>query len=173
VSATIGIAARASELRAAFDRSFAAIPRRETAQQRDFLAVTIGGDRYAIALAEVAGLFVDRTITPVPGRIPALLGVAGFRGAIVPVFDLRTLFGYPGTGTHRWLVLAAAMPVAFAFETFEKYFRLGADAVVPRSGGDASRAFIRTTARAHDFAWPIVDLEAVIQTIGGKRAGPR
>jgi len=165
VTATISIAPRASEMRRAFDRSFAEAPQPTTRAREDFLAVTIGTDRYAIRLSEVAGLFVDRKVTPVPGRAPSLVGIAGFRGAVIPVFDLRTMLGYSSTQTARWLVIAAAMPVALAFDRFDAHLRLAPGAVVPQSAGDAPRACVRGTARAHDIARPIVDIPAVLQAI--------
>jgi chemotaxis signal transduction protein len=165
VTATISIAQRASEMRTAFDRSFAEAPQPPATLRHDFLTVTIGTDRYAIRLSEVAGLFADRRITPVPGRAPSLVGIAGFRGAVIPVFDLRTILGYSSAQRPRWLVIAAAMPVALAFDSFDGHLRLAPEAVVPQSAGDTLRGCVRDTARAHDISRPIVDIAAVLQAI--------
>jgi len=162
---------RAAELRTAFDRSFAEVVRAEGSERLDFLAVTIGADRYAIRLSEIAGLFADRKITPVPSRLGTLLGVAGFRGAIVPVHDLRALFGHSSPRAPRWLVLAAAMPVALAFDLFESHVRLAADEIVPRARERGSTDYVRHVARMHDLSRPIVDFTAVLRAIKASAGG--
>jgi len=77
---------RVSELREAFDRRFAEPAGADAgATQDDFLTITIGADPYAMRLSEVAGLYLTPRITPLPGSVPALLGLVGLRGALVPV----------------------------------------------------------------------------------------
>jgi len=34
--------------------------------------------------------------------VPELLGIMGFRGAMVPVYDLRALCGYAAGAAPRW-----------------------------------------------------------------------
>jgi chemotaxis signal transduction protein len=118
----------AAELAEEFDGAFAAahaVP----APQADLLAIGIADDRFAIRLAQVAGMFADRRITKVPSRRADLLGLAAFRGTVLPVFDLAARLGYTAARTPRWLVLAAAAPVAFAFERFDGHMRLAASAI--------------------------------------------
>src|SRR5882757_7001907 len=117
------VAQRAQELRRDFDRSFADPPRADTAAQEDLLAIRLGAQGFAMRLSEIAGLFADKKVTRVPSANSALLGIAGFRGAIVPVYDLQTLLGHSDGQTPRWLVIAAAAPVALAFTTFESQLR--------------------------------------------------
>jgi chemotaxis signal transduction protein len=163
-----GIAERASDLRRAFDRSFAEAPRQDTTIAQDVLAITVSGHRFAIRLSEIAGLFGDKKIAPVPARSPTLLGLAGFRGAAVPVHDLRRLFGLPGTGgLPRWLVIAAAAPIALAFDGFDGQLRLSRDAVAAHEGGVA-RAYVHEIVRARGHARAIVDIAVVLETIAAQ-----
>jgi chemotaxis signal transduction protein len=166
------IAEQAAQMRAAFDRSFAEAPHRDTTVRYDFLAVGIGADVYAIRLAEVAGLFADKKITPVPGRDPTLMGIAGFAGAILPVHDLRVILGYAAPGTPRWLVVAAKSALALAFDVFEGHFRVPLDAVASSEGGDTSRPHLRGMVHAHDRTRAIVDIPALLSTIT-TQAAPR
>ncbi len=69
--------------------SFAEAPRGDVETTCDLLTIRVGGDAYALRLAEVGGLFVDRVVTPLPTLVPELVGIAGFRAALVPVYDLR------------------------------------------------------------------------------------
>lgn len=118
----------AEELALDFDGGFARA-HAEPAPQVDLLALAIGGDRFALRLAGVAGMFTDRALTKVPSRRTDLLGLTAFRGSVVPVFDLARRLGYPPAAEARWLVLAKATNVALAFERFEGHVRVPATAV--------------------------------------------
>src|SRR5207237_842497 len=125
---------RGAELRRAFDRSFAEAPRSDVTSLEDLLEITVGVTPYALRITEVAGLFVDRKITPLPTTVPELLGITGFRGSILPVYDLAGMLAYPvATATKpRWLAIAAALPVGLAFEGFDSHQRIPRDASAPQ-----------------------------------------
>jgi chemotaxis signal transduction protein len=156
----------ASELRHAFDRTFAEAQRFGTVVLEDLLAVRLGTDAYALRLSEIAGLFSDKKITRLPGRIPALIGIAGFRGAILPVYDLALLIGYPNTAAPQWLAMAASDPVAFAFGGFDGHLRLSPDAIAAhKDPSRPSQSHVREVARTRDQALPIVHLPSVLDAI--------
>ncbi|NVB82446.1 MAG: chemotaxis protein CheW [Kofleriaceae bacterium] len=159
---------KAHELKGAFDSAFARAPEEESGATVRLLAIRIGGEAHALRLAEIAGVFVDRTITPVPSRSPALLGIAGVRGAVVPVFDLGALVGYEGAAPRvRWLVIAARERVGFAFDAFEGHLAVAATAIVRAREGSSH---VREVARSGDQLRPIVLLESVIAALGRKEA---
>ena len=116
--------ATAAQLRRAFDQSFAEAARTETAALVDFLAIRQGADPHALRLADIAHVLPLSTITRFPSQLPELLGVIGFRGAIVPVYDLRMLLGYVRQEPARWLVITAAWPLALAFDAFDGHVRV-------------------------------------------------
>lgn len=149
-------------LRASFDRSFADPPREQVVQFHDLLAVTVAGRRYALRLAQSAGLFPNQPVTPLPGPIAALLGVAGFRGSIVPVYSLAAVLGQAPQPDSRWLVLAAGAPaVALAFEELDGHLRVPADEIIEEQVGHGPRGCLRGIVQRPDGARPIVDVEAV------------
>jgi purine-binding chemotaxis protein CheW len=115
---------RAAQLRLAFDRSFADAPTAASGGFVDVLAIRIGTEAYAIALADVAGLQVDVRITAVPTRSRELLGIAAVGGALASVYDLRFVLGVAAEAAPRWIVRVAAQPVAYAFDAFEGLVRL-------------------------------------------------
>src|SRR4051812_39359245 len=123
------ISKRAAELRRDFDRGFADSPLIGSETRQSLLAIRLGARRLAIRLSEIAGLYADKKITPVPGAATGMLGIAGFRGSILPVYDLRNLLELSTGGAPRWLVVAAAAPVAFSFEAFEEQMRVPADSI--------------------------------------------
>lgn len=162
----VRFATSASELRRAFDRSFAEVQRTGTIPQDDLLAVRLGADPYAIRLSDIAGLFADKQITRLPSRVPALIGIAGFRGVILPVYDLTLLLGYSSTALSRWLVIAAGVPVALAFDAFDGHLRLSRDAIAPaESGTDLSRTHVREVARTSGGVRAIVHIPSVLDAI--------
>jgi purine-binding chemotaxis protein CheW len=159
------LADRAEALRLAFDRSFAEERRGDTPSNESLLAFDLGAEPYALRLSEIAGIFVDRKITRLPGGATALLGFAGFRGAIVPAYDLHVLLGRAPTETPRWLALASGAPVALAFETFAGHMRVPREAILPRDGDDQPGRLARDVASADGVVRPIVHLASVIDTI--------
>jgi chemotaxis signal transduction protein len=160
-----GVAGRAAELRQAFDRAFAEPVRFDTTSKEDLLAVRVATQAFAIRLSEISGLFAGKKITPVPGSHAALCGIAGFRGAIVPVYDLQILLGHPGTATPRWLVIAAAAPVALAFEAFEGQLRISRDAILPQPSRPELHGYAREFVRTENFVGPIMHLPSLLDAI--------
>ena len=159
------LAQRAVELRRNFDRSFAEPPRGRPAAPLDLLAIRLGGEPYALRLAAVAGLFAGKKLTRLPQATPEFLGIAGFRGSIVPVYDLRVLLGGAAGAAPRWLVVAAASRVALAFDGFDGHLRLPPEGIAQQERADAARPHVRELARVAGLPWPIVDLASVLAAI--------
>jgi chemotaxis signal transduction protein len=165
-----GLVGRVEELRRAFDRSFAGAPPEDTEARCDLLAIRVAGDAYALRLDEVAGLFVDRAVTPLPTPVPELLGLAGFRAALVPVYDLRALLTYSAGDAPRWIVTTAGEAiVGLAFDRFEAHVRVSAGALA----ADASSAHrcVRQVARTADGVRPIIHLPSVLEVIKARAQG--
>ena len=156
---------RAAELGLAFDRSFAEARPPDPPPSEDLLAIRLGSEPYALRLTEIAGVFAGRKITGLPGGIPALIGIAGFRGTILPVYDLPVLLGHPPVETMRWLVIAAGTPVAFAFSGMDGHIRLLRDAIAPRAAGQDERRYVQEFARTPGLVRPVVHLPSVLDAI--------
>jgi chemotaxis signal transduction protein len=172
-------AERVAEMRLSFDRSFVEAVHFDTTATEHLLAIRVGAQSCAIRLSEITGLFADKKITSVPGGGAALLGIAGFRGAMLPVYSLQALIGQPGdsTGsrTPRWLVIAAAAPVALAFEAFEGQLRVLPDAILPRQSRPAMNSFAREFVRTQHLVRPVMHLPSILDAIKTPRpeATPR
>jgi chemotaxis signal transduction protein len=164
------VSERAATLRREFDRAFAEPFRADTSAREDLLGIRAGAQAYAIRLSEIAGLHADKKITRVPGSAAALCGIAGFRGALLPVYDLLALLGQPaGTATPRWLVIAQAAPVALAFEAFEGHLRASRDEIVAHTARSEAPRHARELLRMHDFIGPILHLPSVLDAIKALR----
>lgn len=156
----LAISARA--LRDEFDRAFAQPPRAPEAGVQQLLAIRAGGQPYALRLAAIRGLHVDRRVLSLPSRLPELLGLTGVRGQAVPVFDLAALLGLPPQRAPRWLALAAGRhSAAFAFEQFDAYH-----AVRPGDFLDApAHAFVEASVRLAGAPAPLLSLQSLIDDL--------
>ena len=163
---------RLAELRRTFDGAFAEPPRAIAIEQEDLLRIGVGGDAYAVRLREVAGLFVDRAIVPLPSRSPELFGLAGLKGGIVPVYDLGALLGYPASPEPpRWLLMARhEMDVGFGIEEFRSYLRVPLSSFSQVSEGTARTAHVLELVRAGDSLVPVLSLRSLAESIA-ERAG--
>ncbi|MGH6725158.1 MAG: chemotaxis protein CheW [Pseudolabrys sp.] len=158
------ITERSREMRREFDRTFAKPAFLNGATMVDLLAIGLGANNFAVRLSEIAGLFVDKKVTPVPGPNAALVGIAGFRGAIIPVYDLQSLIGQAAGRTSRWLFVAAAAPVGFSFDAFVGQMRVPADAIKPQQA-QAKQGLARDLVQIDGALRPIIELSPVIDTI--------
>lgn len=167
---TDGPSLRVSTLRTAFDRSFAEPPRLDLTPMDDLLAVRIGDDVFAIRLSEITGLHADKKITRVPGGDPALLGIAGFRGAIHPVYGLTLLLGRHAETAPRWLVIAAAAPVALAFDGFDGYVRVASETIRPRDASAKDQPYARDFVPIQQRVRPVLHLSSILDATGVRQA---
>lgn len=174
VGESSGFEGRAASLRQAFDAGFAAPRPVDPTPTEDFLAIRVGAEACALRLAEVAGLHADKKITRLPGAAAALLGIAGFRGTILPVYSLAGLLGRPPEQAPRWLAVASGASIALGFEGFEGHLRIARAAVLPGQEAEG-RFYGRSYVRAGDVLCPVIDLTAVIAAIdlGRSEAAPR
>ena len=159
---------RATDLRKAFDRAFAEPPPPEAEAAADYLGIRIGGTAYAVALSEIGAVFADKTIAPLPSSAGELLGVAGVRGDVVPVFSLAALIGQPGGGDRpRWLVLARGGHAGFAFDALDGHLRIPLAQITPAA---SSKGFVHANAVMGKEARPIVSIASLMEHLE-KRAG--
>lgn len=158
------ISERATELKRAFDRSFVEVQHFEPVVTEDFLSIHVGGDPHMLRLTEIAGLFVDKKITILPSRVAELKGVAGFRGEMVPVYDLSALLRYPPSSATRWMVIAAAARVALAFDAFDGHFRFPAAAVASRDVSESGE-HLSQIVRAENFVRPVINVPSLVAAI--------
>ncbi|WP_395408423.1 chemotaxis protein CheW [Pseudoduganella sp. UC29_106] len=163
----------ARTLREQFDRSFALAPTPPAAGSVNFLLIRVGSERHAIRLTDISGLHVDRRITALPSAMPELLGVTGFRGLIVPVYQLAALLGQRGVAAPRWLVLLrASAPLALAFDTFETHICATAQQVIVAADGNAGAPACEAV-RIEDGVVPVLQFVYWLNRSNGARRAHR
>jgi len=164
-----------ADLRREFDQGFAEPPHGKGAPAEGFLAVRVDGDAYALRTREIAGLFKDRRLVALPSAVPELLGLASFRGILVPVYDLGPMLGRRSAQASPWLVLTLDRePVGLAFEAFEGQVSARREDVA-EAGPHRARFHVREAMTSLDPVRPIVEVASVVEAIRGaaRSDGPR
>jgi chemotaxis signal transduction protein len=161
---------KAAQLRQAFDHSFALPPPADSPEVQDLLMIRVAGDPYAIGLVDITEIVTGRSIVSVPAATAGLLGLAGIRGGIVPVFGLSSILGYgPDSGLPRWMVLCGAEePIALAFSDFEGYLRLPTSALHAEdnfSAANEKTKYLNQIARTPDGVRAVVSIALILATI--------
>ena len=62
-------------------------------ESEKFLTFVLDDEEYGIEILKVREIIGVMSITPVPQSSPQLKGIINLRGQIIPVFDLRLIFG--------------------------------------------------------------------------------
>jgi chemotaxis signal transduction protein len=164
------VSSKAEELREAFDRSRAATVHEASGEKEiDLLGVRLGGDGYAIEVREIGALVKAGRIVALPSPLPELLGLAGVRGVVVPVYSLPALLGYSreSAAECRWLALCAGEePLALGFAEFEGHLRIREESICKIEQGNAERRVVQRVAKSETWTRAIVSvglLQAVIE----------
>jgi purine-binding chemotaxis protein CheW len=161
------------QLRRAFDDSFAAPPQHAAAEHEPFLTIRIAGDPYAIRVLELAGIVRKKAITAVPSPVPELLGLAGIRSNLVPVYSLAVLLGYQAghDGRAGWLALSGTdHPLGLAFDELEGCVRVDRAEIYALAEGQAQREHVREVIRAGALPRGVIRIPALLESIN-RRAG--
>jgi purine-binding chemotaxis protein CheW len=120
-------ATRAHELRRAFDASFARAHEDDRAPTADVLAIVVGGEPRALALAPIASLHAQVAVIAIPSPAAELRGLGGVRNALLPVWDLAALLGLPRARDPRRVAIArGAAPIGLAFDEVLAHERIAA-----------------------------------------------
>ena len=154
----------AAQLREQFDRSFTEPERIEGAAAEPLLCIRIGGDPWAVRRADVRRLVADRVIVPVPSAAPAMVGMLGLRGELVPVHSLRALLGYRPEPPSRWVIVAAAAaPLGLTFDFFEGQLLVPPERL--SSAAAPPRPHVRAVIAAEGTARSVLDLDSILELV--------
>lgn len=159
---------RALELRRAFDASFALPVRARAADVERLLLLHFGSDGYALRLAEIGGLTAARKIVPIGSAIPEVLGLAGVRGNLVPVYSLSALLGYGlEAEPPRWFVACRdPEPVALGFAGFDGYAEREMTALHAAGPGAAPHTHVQALVRnEREQTMAVLDVQSLVSAI--------
>lgn len=125
----------ADSLRAEFDGGFARPPELHAAEEFvQLLRIEVAEALYALPLQELSGAFVLKSLLPLPGAPPALLGLAGFRGTVVPIYSLATLLGLEESRPPACAALLHQNQLGLAFSSLRGQLRVLSTSLQIRPG---------------------------------------
>ena len=116
-------------LRREFDQVFAAPPPLEAEIRESLIVLGLGEASVALRLSEIKGLHALPPLMPLPAASPGLLGLAGFRGKIVPTYDLSALLGQGEGDRPRWMVLYGETLRGLAFTEVREHLHVLPDEI--------------------------------------------
>ncbi len=154
------------ELRRAFDESFAAAPV-VAGEIDELLAIGVAGAPYALRVRDLALIVSGRKVVPLPSARPGLLGLAGIRGSLVPIFSLATLLGGPPSfAPDPWIAVTPGLhPLGLAFASLEGLVRVPRADIGPCAQIDAVTHCIREVATMAGFTRPILDVVSAVNAL--------
>ncbi len=165
----------AEALRAAFDEGFTRPTANAPAATLDLLAVEIAGQAYALRVAELQQIAACHAPVAIPSDAPALLGLVGVRGAVLPVFSLAVLLGHAAaTASPAWMVIvdAGGEAIALAFDQLVGHRRIPVDALRADPHERRVHDHVRAAVRIDGVARGVIDLPSVTATLRDRRTDP-
>ncbi len=132
----------------------------------ELLVFSVAGERYGVETTHVLEVMPLRGLTPVPCTPPFVLGVVNHRGRILPVLDLRSLFGLAAQGIPERSRVVAVEAGGLTFGIFTEAvagtLRIRAHEVAPPPATLARdrQAFIRGVTGE---MVAVLDLEALVR----------
>jgi purine-binding chemotaxis protein CheW len=155
---------RVEALKRDFDRAFAAPARTVQEAYEDALAIRVGGEAYAIRLADVAALGARPAPVPLPSRRPECLGLVSQGGSLAALYSLAALLGL-GASTPRWMVLLkGGTGLALGFEGYEGYARIPLSEIAPLADGAKRRHVTRAAGRGA-VTRLIIDIPSILNEL--------
>lgn len=133
-----------TDIALAFDSAFQREPEPPKPLEEGLLVVNAGGLRYGLRCSELHAIVRDKKITALPGSPSGILGLAGFRGQLVPVFSLASQLGQPPDDSPRWLAVVSSSEgakIAFAFEALIRQVPIASQALLSDSSTSLIESF--------------------------------
>jgi purine-binding chemotaxis protein CheW len=162
------LARRTAELRAGFDNAFALPPAETTTASIGLLAIRVGAEGYAIRMTELSDVQGARRVVPLPGARPEMLGLAGIRGRLVPVYSLAALLGHAVTQAWTWLAICGAEhPIGLTFDELEGYVQASPADLCPAAEVEGSRSYVRELLRKGDAVTMVVSAASIVTMLRG------
>lgn len=124
------------ELKSSFDCAFQEAILPPTGDFLHLLMVRVATATFALDVAELAGVVPAPKIVPIPAQAHGLLGLAGIKARLVPVYSLACLVGAKDVGAARWIALCGHDDrIGLAFTELERVHIVPRSAVRPVAAG--------------------------------------
>jgi purine-binding chemotaxis protein CheW len=133
--------------------------------------ISMGGELFTIDLKSVREVFVVESITPVPGMPSGLVGVTNLRGTVIPLLDLRPMFGLnvEASLTHAVVVQHGNWQVGVLVDTVPEIRILAKDQFLPAPAGTGEGAFpfVSTVVKLEDRLRGVLETSVMLSYLEG------
>ena len=139
-----------------------------------FLTFRMDERLYALPAEDVSHVIRVPSVARVPRAPLALLGVANFRGSIIPIASLRGLLGVAeaeGFSASRAIVLNRAAPVAIAVDSVDAFVAIPADRLETRpiELAAATGEFLKGAFQADALVAKVLDIQRLLEAVFVRR----
>ena len=133
--------------------------------------ISMGGELFTIDLKSVREVFVVESITPVPGMPSGLVGVTNLRGTVIPLLDLRPMFGLNSDVTLRYAVVVqhGNWQVGVLVDRVPEIRTLSKDQFLPAPAGTGEGAvpFVSTVVKLEDRLRGVLEASMMLSYLEG------
>jgi purine-binding chemotaxis protein CheW len=134
-----------------------------------FVGFRLGGEDYAIAITKIQEIIVMKPITRIP-QMPAFIeGLINLRGSVIPIINLRTLFGLPACDiddeTRTIIVNVGERTIGYIVDEVTQVMRIGGDQIQPApvTITAVSKQHIAGLARLEDRLLIILEIDKLLK----------
>jgi purine-binding chemotaxis protein CheW len=134
-----------------------------------FVGFRLGGEDYAIAITKIQEIIVMKPITRIP-QVPGFIeGLINLRGSVIPVVNLRTLFGLPhrelDDETRTIIVNVGDRTIGYIVDEVTQVMRIAGDQIQPApvSITAVSKQHIAGLAQLEDRLLVILEIERLLK----------
>jgi chemotaxis signal transduction protein len=160
-------ARKLAEVREGFDQAFAAPPSRAQDALIGLLAIRVAGSSCAIRVEELVDVQAKCKVVPLPGGHPDMLGIAGMRGRLVPVYGLASLLGLGTNATFAWLAICKSkLSLGLTFDELEGYLQASPTDLYPIEN-ERSRGHVSEVLRQAGATRSVVSTSSIIAMLRG------
>ena len=135
--------------------------------------ISLSGELFTIDLKSVREVFVVESITPVPGMPSGLVGVTNLRGTVIPLLDLRPMFGLNAVADLRYAVVVqhGNWQVGVLVDTVPEIRTIAKDQFLPAPVGTGEGAFpfVSTVVKLEDRLRGVLETSVVLSHFEGTR----
>lgn len=128
--------------------------------------ISMGGELFTIDLKSVREVFVVESITPVPGMPSGLVGVTNLRGTVIPLLDLRSMFGLNAVAALRFAVVVQHenWQVGVLVDEVPEIRNITKDQFIPAPTGTGEGAFpfVSTVVKLEDRLRGVLETSVVL-----------
>lgn len=134
--------------------------------ERSLLGFVVGDVEYAVPISSVRQIVNPVPLAELPHSPPAVIGVADFRGEVVPIIDMRVRLGLSpaqARGKAKWILLTvASQTVGLVVDRVTEVFGTGGVELraVPRLGGGEELRGIEGAATREGHLVFVLDVSA-------------